>query len=988
MNRYYLAFLAVAGLFTFAEPVSIAHGAEAASRISGEINDQRTFHLTGNIKPMLALAQDQGEVAGSRALPRLAIHFTMSAQQREDLDQLIRQQQIPGAAQYHRFLTPEEYGERFGLNPSDLAKVRNWLQNSGFTNIEVGRSRNFVSFSGSAANVQNTFQTKLHRYAVNGEDHYANTGDPVLPKALSGLVENIRGLNNFRMRPQGIRKVRPNFTSSISGNHYLAPGDLATIYNINPLYQSGLDGSGVKIAVVGQSDIQLSDVRAFRAAAGLSPNDPTIVLTGTDPGLQFSSGDETESDLDVEWAGAIARNASVVFVTSPDVATSITYAIDNNVAPVLSVSYGLCESELGSAESATQASQYLQANAQGITVVAAAGDSGPSDCDTSYPARLGPAVDVPASLPYVTGIGGTALNDSSGSYWGSTNDNFGASALSYIPEVVWNDSSLANGLSASGGGASIFNAKPAWQMGTGVPSDGSRDVPDLAFVASPSHDGLLICSNGDCVNGFRDTDTTLDVIGGTSSGAPTFAGIVALMVQAMGPQGNINPTLYSLASTSTDAFHDVTSGNNKVACRSGSPNCTSGTLGFSAGVGYDQATGLGSVDAYHLVQEWRGATATSTNGSSGPLLFVPLTPCRVVDTRGSTGQFGGPELYAAATREFDIPSSTCNIPPTAVAYVLNVTVVPGVPLGYLTVWPSGQARPLVSTLNSDGRIKANAAIVPAGANGGVSVFATNPTHLVMDISGYFVPAASASGLQFYALPPCRIADTRGTDGNSGGPSLTGGRNRDFAVLSSGCNVPTSAQAYSLNFTVVPKQPIDFFVSWPTGQAQPLASVLNSPTGSVTANAAIIPAGSGGSISTYSTNDTDLVIDIDGYFGPPGSGGSYFYAVSPCRALDTRNPAGTMPFSGTITANIPLSGCQAPASAQAYALNATVVPSGALTYLTLWPQGQSIPLVSSLNADPNTVTSNMAIVPATNGLVNAYAAGTTHLVLDVAGYFAP
>lgn len=961
---------------------------ETPRRIQGEIRDGETFRLNGNTRPTLALAQDGGEVSSAQAMPHMAVHFAMTSQQHEDLDQLLRQQQAKGSAQFHKFLSPEEFGARFGPNSGDVALITAWLEREGFSNVQVARSRTFISFDGTAGQVQTAFHTAIHRYTLNSEVHYANASDPALPKALTGMVESVRGLHDFRMKPKGVRKMNPHLTSNLTGNHFLAPGDYATIYNIQPLYQAGFDGTGVKIAVAGQSDIQLSDIRAFRAAAGLAPSDPTILLTGTDPGLQLSSGDEGESDLDVEWAGAIARNATVVFVTSTDVSTSITYAIDNNVAPVLALSYGDCESDEGLAASNTEAAQYQQANAQGMTVVAAAGDGGAADCDTNYPASHGLAVDVPASSPYVTGIGGTTFNEGSGAYWSTTNNSFGGSALSYIPEVAWNDSVADNNLSASGGGSSSFNAKPTWQTGVGVPADGARDVPDLSFAASVDHDGVLVCSNGDCVNGFRNTDTTFDVVGGTSAGSPVFGGIVALMVQAYGPQGNVNPNLYALASASTDVFHDITSGDNIVACTVGTPGCPAGGIGYSAGVGYDRVTGLGSVDVYRLVSEWTSEVPPPIGVSSGPLSFVPLTPCRVADTRNQTGAFGGPELATASIREFVIPSSTCQIPTTAVAYAMNITVVPDGPLGYLSIWPSGQARPVVSTLNSDGRVKANAAIVPAGANGGVNVYVTNSTHLIMDVSGYFVPTAISSGLQFFPMAPCRIVDTRAAAGSLGGPFLAAGTPRDFPVLSSGCNVPSSAQAYSLNFTAVPRGPLSFLTAWPSGQAQPNASTLNATTGTVTANAAIIPAGNGGSVAAYGSNNTDLIIDINGYFAAAATGGNYFHTLSPCRVVDSRNPIGALPFSGTTTVNVTASGCQSPATAKAFAMNATVVPTGLLQFLTLSPDGEATPVVSTLNADPNTVTSNLAILPTNNGSIDAYAAGTTYLILDIFGYFAP
>ncbi len=955
-------------------------------RIRGEITDSETSRLAGNTRPMSALAQDEGSVSGSQLIPVLTMRFRMTDQQQQDLQTLLKQQQTPGAAQFHRFLTPEEFGERFGPNSQDVDKVVKWLQEQGFTNLQVAKSRMSVSFQGTALEVQDAFHTSLHRFTLRGETHYANTSDPLLPAALGGMVEHIRGLNDFRRQPLGISKRRPLFTSSDTNNHYLAPEDFATIYNLKPLYQSGFDGTGVKIAVVGQSDVLISDIAAFRAAAGLPPNNPAVSVVGTDPGRQPNSADEQESDLDLEWSGAIARNASILFITSPNVDDSISYAIDNNLAPVLATAYGLCEQQLSAADRDNDVSLFKQANAQGITVVASSGDSGGADCDTSYPATHGLAVDEPASLPYVTGIGGTAFNEGSGTYWNSTSDPAGGSALSYIPEVVWNDSISVNALQASGGGESMYFAKPAWQTGVGVPNDLFRNVPDLAFAASPNHDAYLYCSNGSCVSGFRNSDSSLDLIGGTSTGSPTFAGIVALLVQDYGRQGNINPNLYALAAQSGDVFHDITVGNNKVACTQNTSGCNGGVVGFSAGVGYDQATGWGSVDAYRLVSEWTSDVTTPVGTTKGPLQFVPLTaPCRLVDTRNAVNPFGGPELGGQETRAFNIPSGDCNVPSSAVAYALNVTVVPDAALGYLSIWPSGQARPLVSTLNSDGRTKANSAIVQGGPDGGVNVFASNPTQLVMDISGYFVsPGSSAQQLQFYPLPPCRLVDTRTA---SDAPYLSGGNPRSFNVTGK-CAVPSNAEAYSLNFTVIPHSSLGYLAAWPTGGNQPQTSILNAPRQDVTANAAIVSAGSGGEITTYATNDTDLVVDINGYFAPAGSGGLSLYAVSPCRVIDTRNPAGTPPFSGAVSVNVGTSGCGTLSNAQTYVLSATVVPSGNLGYLTLWPSNENQPLVSTLNADFDTVTSNMAIVPSTTGSIDAFASSATYLILDISGYFAP
>ena len=377
---------------------------------------------------------------------------------------------------------------------------------------------------------------------------------------------------------------------------------------------------------------------------------------------------------------------------------------------------------------------------------------------------------------------------------------------------------------------------------------------------------------------------------------------------------------------------------------------------------------------------------TSFSGPQ-PLRFVPITPCRIADTRKTAGDFGGPSIAGGGSRDFNIPASACGVPSTAQAYSLNVAVVPLGPLGYLTLWPAGQTMPVASTVNSlDGRIKSNAAIVPAGAVGAVSVFASNSTDVVLDINGYFVSAADPTALAFYPITPCRIADTRKAAlGLLGTPSMAGQESRTFPVLSGTCNIPATAQAYSLNFTAVPPAPLGYLTTWPTGQAKPQASSLNAITGTVTANAAIVPAGTSGSIDVFASNPTDVVIDINGYFAPMVTGGLSLYGVTPCRLLDTRKPAGSPPVTSLDVA-VSASACGIPANAQAHVFSVTVVPPAPLGYLTLWPQGQTRPTVSTLNAVDGAITSNLAIVPTTNGSISAFASNLTHLILDISAYF--
>jgi hypothetical protein len=397
-------------------------------------------------------------------------------------------------------------------------------------------------------------------------------------------------------------------------------------------------------------------------------------------------------------------------------------------------------------------------------------------------------------------------------------------------------------------------------------------------------------------------------------------------------------------------------------------------------------------------------TTVSPQPALTGLRFVPVNPCRIADTREASlgATFGTPFMAAGSTRSFPIPERTaCAIPAHALAYSLNATVVPREALGYLTVFPTGATQPFTSTLNSlEARVKANAALVPAGIGGAVSVYANNATELILDINGYFVdPAVNAQSLAFYPLAPCRVVDTRNAGGGAGalgGPALQPPTPRTFPVLAANCGIPANAAAYSFNATVVPGgSPLGFLTLWPAGQPQPVASTLNAPTGQHVANAAIVPAGTNGSINAFASGFVHLVLDINGYFAPPGAAGALrFFSMTPCRLIDSREAAGE--FGGPILATnsardyrLPLASCGLPNTASAYSLNLTVVPTTTLGYLTLWPQGQSQPFVSTLNAPDDRIVSNAALVGAgTGGAISIYVSNQTHLVVDTNGFFAP
>jgi subtilase family serine protease len=638
-------------LSSFLLALGINAWAAQPDRIVGTIDSSQAVVLKGNVSPRAQPKYDKGPVRPSMRLPFITLLIQPSADQQAALQELLAEQQDPSSPNYHKWLTPEQFGRRFGLNSADIAKITHWLRSQGFSIVQVARGRDWIAFSGTVAQVQRTFHTEFHRYKVDGEEHFANATDLSIPKALEGVVAGFRGLNDFRLEPQAIKKsdsikLNPDY---FNGGNNLAPGDIATIYDIGPLYTAGIDGTGMKLAVMGQTDIYAVDIAQFRAGFGLSANVPQQILVPgcVDPGVTVDLG---EADIDLEWSGAVARNSTIFFVKCDaghgGVATSAQYAIDNNLAPVISLSYGGCEAANGQSNALAFQQEVQKGNTFGITFLASSGDSGAAQCDSSgaTKAMQGLAVNLPASIPEVTAVGGTEFNEGSGTYWSTINGLNGGSALSYIPELAWDDNSTGTGfdtrLSATGGGTSIYFPKPSWQTGPGVPNNNVRNVPDVSMSASADHDGYIVCTNnGGCAAGVQNGS----IFGGTSVSTPVFAGIVTLLNQQLKNTppgvGNINTILYQLAQRVPTAFHDVPAGNynnggaanpsgNMVPCQQGTPSCPTKVpfqFGFLTGAGYDQVTGLGSVDAYNLVTGWTaGVTPTTTTAvvfPSSPVNF-------------------------------------------------------------------------------------------------------------------------------------------------------------------------------------------------------------------------------------------------------------------------------------------------------------------------------------------------------------------------------
>jgi subtilase family serine protease len=573
------------------------------NRFVAALDESQLVTLAGNTHPLARAEFDLGPVDAETRLDRMILELQPSAAQQAQLDILVEAQQDPTSPLYHQWLTPAEFGARFGASVTQLQQVTTWLTIHGFAIDEIAANHRQIVFSGTAAQVAATFHTAIHRYSIDGVGHIANAQNPQIPASLAGAVSGIVSLHNFRhtaaisSRRQLGSRPRPAY--SAGATHYLFPADFATIYDLNALYTEGTNGAGASIAIAGRSNIKVSDVATFRVTSHLASNAPTVFVPATDPGLV--GGDQDEATLDVEWSGAVAPAAQVMLVVEASTATSdgvdlaAQYIVNHASAPVVSVSYGSCEQAMGAAEQAFYGSLWQQAASQGMSVFVAAGDAGAAGCDTGADAvGAGTGINGLCSSPYSTCVGGTEFDEGPdyAQYWAAGNSLGNASALSYIPEEVWNESGSngGSGLWASGGGLSAVYAQPAWQKGVSAivaaqDTAGMRTVPDVAMAAA-DHDGYVMYENG-----------TYWVIAGTSAASPSFAGVMALVVEEQGGagQGSANPELYALAGTARSPFHATPLGDNTVP----------GVTGFTAtGRIYNLATGLGSVDGAALVAAW------------------------------------------------------------------------------------------------------------------------------------------------------------------------------------------------------------------------------------------------------------------------------------------------------------------------------------------------------------------------------------------------
>lgn len=674
---------------------------------TGKVDGLQSVTLKGNTHRFAVAANDRGAANPATRADRMMLVLRRSPERERALGRFLESVQNPASSEYRHFLTPEQFGLTYGISDADLAEAQSWLASQGFVVNRVNKGRTAIEFAGTIGQLQNAFHTPIHHFQIGGVEHLANVTDPQIPTSLSRFVAGVGSLNDFKPHSLAIRgpmghwsasehRVEPDLTLSSSAAPYLfvGPGDAATIYDApNSLNthltsnQMQYDGTGISIGVVGDTVPDLAEVLNYRSFFGLQADDLTIIYDGDYSNFN-QNADPTEALLDIEVSGGLAPGAHVNFYTAGDTAfeagviLAIYRAIDDNDVSILSVSFGQCEADIGAAGNQQILNAWEQAAAQGIAVTVATGDSGSAACDdpnTETVASHGLAVNGLASTPYNIAVGGTdfdGLRAKFSTYVSSTNGSNNTSALSYIPENPWNNSTSKNGMlsansaaisgngatnivaggggmssmsTVGGGGTQVGYSKPAWQKGLAASNaDAVRDLPDVSLLAGSGLYGAVwaVCAGNDC-NG---PSSTISGVGGTSAAAPAMAGILAIINQKLGTTmrlGQPNWILYRLAQSKPADFHAVTSGNNSVYCANGTAGCGSNDFltGYNAAASYSLATGLGSVDISGLVNDWGSTslTSTTTNLTLDKTTFVHGTSVQVgvqVSPAAASGDVG------------------------------------------------------------------------------------------------------------------------------------------------------------------------------------------------------------------------------------------------------------------------------------------------------------------------------------------------------------
>jgi hypothetical protein len=909
----------------------------APVRITQKIDESSLVTLHGNTHPLARAENDRGPAAASMPAARLLLILQRSAQQEANLESYLQSLQDPGSPNYHRWLAPEQFGQRFGASDADLGTIQGWLQGHGFTVSRVAKGRMAIEFSGTVSQVQAAFHTSLHSYAVNGQQLWANASDPQIPSALAPIVSGLAALNNFVPKAQVVRgpsgvysdtthRIEPAYTvgnDNIGYTIFLGPSDAATIYDTPTIYNANYngtpyDGTGVTIGVAGDSNINGTQNANYRATFGLPDKAATIIVDGTDPG---ENGDAIEAYLDTEVSGGIAPNANVVLYTAADTFVNsglflaILRAIDDNQADILNVSFGQCEFAQGTAGNQYIYNLWQQAAAQGIAVVVSTGDGGSAGCDdpnNEVAAISGLAVNGLASTPYNVAVGGTDFNTlnsnlpTSFTQYVDVTNNLAdhRSALGYIPEEPWNDttdqgdtvisqnvpSSTGANIMAGGGGVSGCVQQtsghcssgyplPSWQTRFAINNSG-RNLPDVSFLAGNGLYGAVwgLCTDQDSnpATGGTFTDCAgtpasgnsfnLTGVGGTSAAAPAFAGILALVQQKVGSRlGQADNVLYKLATSDySTVFHDITTGNNSVPCTAGTPDCAKNVAGYdflsgyNAGTVYDAATGLGSVDASQLVANWSSAGLTATtstlllNGGTAPLNLTHGAPVSVnVGVAGSGGTPSGDIALVDNINPAKMPNS---------GSIGSFTLTSGSAIGTTTGLPGG-------SYNVSAHYIGNQTFAPSDSNAVPVTVGAESSSTTLKVVGFFDPATGKPATTAYygfiylidAQPYGNSASAANPNGaatgtitfNNGSSALgtallasNGIAELQTALLPGGTDSLTAAFPGDDSFQASRSAPVSFTVT-------PARTLLTQPTIQAQSNTAGFPQ----SITTSFKNDS-------------------------------------------------------------------------------------------------------------------------------------
>ncbi len=914
-----------------------AEPATPPSLITQPIDESQLTVLHGNTYSLARPEFDLGTAPASLPMQRMLLVLKRSPEQESALRKLLDDQQDKASPSYHRWLTPEQFGKQFGPTDSDIQTITAWLQSHGFQ-VGTTKGRTVLEFSGSASQVQEAFHTTIHKYIVNGEQHWANSSDPQIPTALTPAVAGVLTLHNFikkpaihftgdKLRAKVVPGIKPQVTFPPQNGqpaiNALGPQDYAVIYNITPAYTSNIVGNGVEIGVVGRSDpYPGQDVQDFRNVFGAGNGafgavNFGVLPNGEDPG-DLGGDEEAEATLDSTWATALAPGAWVYLVVSAT--TNTTDGIDLSEADIIEAgvynimteSFSSCELYATDAQLAGQTAMAEQAAALGITYFVSTGDDGAEGCDdpTPAPATHPISVNYLASTAFNVAVGGTMFNENGdpSKYWTSA-EPVSETAISYIPEDVWNESSLTNGLWSSSGGASAGNIeaglggttpgvpKPYWQYGVeGIPQDGVRDLPDVSLTAA-SHDPYLLCLEGSCEPNAQG-EIEVYFVSGTSASAPSFAGIMALVDQSNEPQGLANYVLYRLAATqssypsqcdgsntvtapaSTCVFNDVTMGNNVVPGEAGTD--------YQAGPGYDMTTGLGSVNVSNLVNDW------------GTVTFKPTTTTLSLTTP-PTITHGSPQPFSVTVT----PNSGTGIPTG------DVSLITGTAYGILGPWAL-----------SGGSISASTGALPGGVYQVYARYGGDAT---------YAPSISAESSYIEITPEPSITTLSVLTANQIGSFVpfTGGPFGSFVYLradvagKSGQGLPSGTVTFSDSFGPIPGLSSPLGLNTQANTATP-HGVFTFDTGSHTISASY---SGDNSFNPSSTTQSQSFTITPGFFAAVPLNQSQVTIPAPGQSGSTSVSVNTSTgFSGTIT----LSCSGLPAGATCVFSQSSIVATGAPT----------------------------------------------------------